>query len=468
MLRIPLLLLGFVLLGVVPTAAQTVGPILDPASGHRYYFDPGSYTWSDAQSWAVSRGGHLASLGGSAENAWVRSQLPAGSDWYWIGAQDDANTTDDVFVWLSGEPWFYRNFAPGEPDDQTAFGGQGDYLAMNRTTGEWNDVQGFIPFAGGVAEVVPSLQTSPAVHDFGNVAVSAPPAPAMLTITNAGSSTTISSLTAVSGCGEFTVTPGQALPVVLGNNEQLTVNVTYDPVNRVADVCSYTIDGPGGVLGFFELRGDGIAPVLDVVQSQLVFADQVWSSPTHETLNVTVGNTGDAPFALANLGRVLMTGTEFSLGTPSGTFPVGPGEMVTIPVTFDPTSVGAKSDVLTISLNNDAPGDPNRTVSLSGNGTDVTGVEPLISHGIRSLGPSPTSGVLRAAIAFDRAGALEVDVRDVAGRVVARARSLESGAGARTFEFRDGSDWSPASGVYFVRVRFDGGLLGVRKVVVAR
>ncbi|MBE7452161.1 MAG: hypothetical protein HS111_25755 [Kofleriaceae bacterium] len=52
--------------------------------------------------------------------------------------------------------------------------------------------------------------------------------------------------------------------------------------------------------------------------------------------------------------------------------PISNGQTATIPITFDPTSVGAKTDTVTLSLNNDAPSEPNVAVALSGTGTQST------------------------------------------------------------------------------------------------
>ncbi len=314
-----------------------------------------------------------------------------------------------------------------------------------------------------------TLQFAPPSRDFGNVSVAAGAVLSTITITNIGSSTRIDGFTPTGGCGEFSVTPGVTLPVLLGNNQSMDVTVGYDPTNRTADVCTVTILDDNGVADSFQLIGDGVAPVVAVTPSQLFFADQVWSSGVHETLNLTITNLGELPFAASNLGRVLTTGTHFSLDEPIGTFPVGNGESVMLPVTFDPTSIGAKTDLVTVSLDNDSPAEPNPTVQLWGTGTDVTDAPALsVTHGIRAVGPSPSRGLVWAQIAFARAGTLDVEVFDTSGRLAARAQSVEGSAGARTVEFRAGSDWSPRSGIYFIRARLDAEVLGARRIALVR
>jgi hypothetical protein len=315
-----------------------------------------------------------------------------------------------------------------------------------------------------------TLQIQPTSLDFGNVSVAAGPVFDTITITNLGGSTQINGFTPVFGCAEFTVEIGGAmLPLVLGNNESVEVTVGYDPANRQADMCPITVMDDNSVTDTFQLLGDGIAPVLDVTPSLLSFADQVWNGEVHETQNVMVMNVGELPFDESNLGRVLTTGTHFSVGDPIGTFPVQNGDFVLLPVTFDPTSVGAKSDNLNLSLDNDSAEEPNLTVSLSGNGTEAVGA-PIASldHGIRAVGPSPSRGVVWAQVAFDRPGALDVEMFDTSGRLAARTHSIEGGAGTRTVEFNAGSHGLLRSGIYFLRVRFADQVLGVRRIAIVR
>lgn len=315
--------------------------------------------------------------------------------------------------------------------------------------------------------VAGSLVRSPASLDFGNVAVNGPPASATLTITNIGGATTISGFTKSGGCAEFSVSaPG--LPVILGNNASLVVTVTYDPADRAADACTITIQDDNGVTDAFPVTGDGLAAALMLDTPALAFADQPWASGPGQTLQLAFTNAGELPIDVANLGLALQSGAHFSAGAPVG-LPAGPGEQAFVPVTFDPASPGPKLDVLTLSLDNDAPGAPNPTVSLSGTGLEEnTGVGDGPAGAALAAGPSPSRGTLRVALAVPRPGRLTLEVRDVAGRLAARALRFDAAAGARTLVLRDGAEWSPAPGVYFVRAALDGTPLGSARVLVLR
>jgi cysteine-rich repeat protein len=68
----------------------------------------------------------------------------------WIGATEDSNDTDAVFTWFAPTAWGFTAFAPGEPDDDAAFGGNGECLAMVNASGEWGDTNcDFVGYVDG-------------------------------------------------------------------------------------------------------------------------------------------------------------------------------------------------------------------------------------------------------------------------------------------------------------------------------
>ncbi|MCL4223982.1 MAG: choice-of-anchor D domain-containing protein [Myxococcales bacterium] len=217
-----------------------------------------------------------------------------------------------------------------------------------------------------------TLTAAPATRAFGNVSVSGGAATNTVVITNAGSDTEITSIDvpATLACAEFTAVPAQALPRTLGNGQSLTVNVSFDPTDRGAESCDVAVasDGTGGG---FTLTGTGVAPVLNTLTAELNFDPQRWNGGTPQILNIQIRNDGDESIAAANLSAVLTTGGQFTIGAAVG-LPISNGQTATIPITFDPTSVGPKTDTVTLSLNNDAPSEPNDTVALSGTGTQST------------------------------------------------------------------------------------------------
>lgn len=145
---------GFVTGAIAERPAPTgIGPFVNPANGHAYYVNESAMTWAQAEAWAVSDGGHLVSINNSAEDVWMHSHLGLSSGYYWLGGRDTA--VEGVFAWVSGEPFSYQNFIVGEPDDDVATGGGGDYLALSAANWGWLDTNGTLTglVTGAIAEV---------------------------------------------------------------------------------------------------------------------------------------------------------------------------------------------------------------------------------------------------------------------------------------------------------------------------
>ena len=156
------------------------GPIVNPANDHRYYLlSPSS--WPDAETEAITVGGHLTTINDVDEQSWVFAQFAGYNNAnysLWIALNDAASEGD--FVWSSGEPISYTYWAAGKPDNATGRDPRGeDYVHMFRLSdsrrGRWNDMiedhtlSTHYPFAG-VVEVVPE-PGSLALIGFGAVMV---------------------------------------------------------------------------------------------------------------------------------------------------------------------------------------------------------------------------------------------------------------------------------------------------------
>jgi hypothetical protein len=130
-------------------------------NGHSYAVVefPGE-TWASASAdIAVTLPGyHLATITTQAEQDFVWDFMvdTTGGGWQWWlgGFQDIAIEPDPAegWEWVTGEPWAYTNWAPGEPNNA---GGIEDHLALS-SGGLWNDEGTAISSVRGyVAEVVP-------------------------------------------------------------------------------------------------------------------------------------------------------------------------------------------------------------------------------------------------------------------------------------------------------------------------
>ena len=147
--------------GAPCTAAALPGAdrfAVDPATGHCYAsFDGESTTFAAAQAACAASGGYLATITSAAEQAFVNAaQNPAENPW--IGAGEDGNDTDAVFDWVTDEAFGFSSFAPGQPDDDAAFGGNGECLHLLDASGQWNDTNCNIStfVVGRICEVEPA------------------------------------------------------------------------------------------------------------------------------------------------------------------------------------------------------------------------------------------------------------------------------------------------------------------------
>lgn len=119
---------------LVPTAvAQTV------SCGSSEYTLIQTNGIADARAQAAALGGHLATINGAAENAFLWQTF--GATTVFIGLSDEVS--EGNFVWDSGEPVTYTNWSAGEPNNQ----GNEDYTLMRASDGKWNDAGGAGPRA---------------------------------------------------------------------------------------------------------------------------------------------------------------------------------------------------------------------------------------------------------------------------------------------------------------------------------
>ena len=103
-------------------------------TNHTYQLITATLTWHQAKADAEARGGHLATITSQAELDYVRSLgVLAGFDSYWLGGTDEAQ--EGVWTWVTGEPWNFTNWQPGEPNNQ----GSESYLTAGSSEHRWND-----------------------------------------------------------------------------------------------------------------------------------------------------------------------------------------------------------------------------------------------------------------------------------------------------------------------------------------
>ena len=106
--------------------------------------------WSEARDQAAALGGHLATLASTEENTFVYELVePLEAFWEnesgngpWLGGYQDLESPDysepsGGWTWVTGEPFDYTNWSPGQPDDS---GNTEHCLHLHtRSAATWND-----------------------------------------------------------------------------------------------------------------------------------------------------------------------------------------------------------------------------------------------------------------------------------------------------------------------------------------
>jgi hypothetical protein len=115
---------------------------------------PGGIDWQSALDSSLNRDGYLATITSQSENDFVYSLLDSSALWYqrpgsgllagpWLGAHRYGSSPypDSGWQWDNSEPFGYRHWSPGEPDNA---GGDEHALNFGEATGTrlstWNDL----------------------------------------------------------------------------------------------------------------------------------------------------------------------------------------------------------------------------------------------------------------------------------------------------------------------------------------
>lgn len=99
--------------------------ITNPSNGHLYALTLEYSDWLQAEAWAVEVGGHLVTIDDEPEDSWLISTYGTEleTERLWIGFYQDPDSPDfsepdGGWVWISGKPVNYTNWADFEPNNQ--------------------------------------------------------------------------------------------------------------------------------------------------------------------------------------------------------------------------------------------------------------------------------------------------------------------------------------------------------------
>jgi hypothetical protein len=161
-------------------ALVTMGhwPALLGGNDHFYESVAGAvdFSWNSANALATVAGGYLATVTSAAENATVfqlikdRPELwtrrPSGDSWGpWLGGLQPAGSTEPGggWSWVTGEPFSYTHWAPGEPSNTQPGEDRVHYIGKLSSVGDtWNDKASLdLGVAGFIAEYEQRLDPAP-------------------------------------------------------------------------------------------------------------------------------------------------------------------------------------------------------------------------------------------------------------------------------------------------------------------
>lgn len=115
----------------------------NPLNGHWYVAGRKTKNWHDAKTFAENTAfgnkyrGHLATFTSLEENAWVRYNLQFATTYHWAGGYHASGRPEDRlsgWVWVTGERWFYSNWASQRPNSDAETG-----LEYVSSSGLWRD-----------------------------------------------------------------------------------------------------------------------------------------------------------------------------------------------------------------------------------------------------------------------------------------------------------------------------------------
>ena len=126
------------------------GPTWHVYNGHRYALTGGPDSWAAAQAEAASYGGSLVTIDNTEENDWLVRTF--GAEWLWISLSQAPGAVEpaDGWSWASGDVSLYRNWAPGQPDNQSGADNRA-MVNVEGDLGQWHDTpaEGWPPDSPG-------------------------------------------------------------------------------------------------------------------------------------------------------------------------------------------------------------------------------------------------------------------------------------------------------------------------------
>ena len=112
-----------------PTAVETYNE-------HTYAYYDIPTSWTAANAFCQSKGGHLVTVTDAEENEFVKNLC--GEIRFWLGGTDAEE--EGTWKWVTDEPFAYTDWMDGYPANMTRYSPEGeDYVYINEKDGKWHD-----------------------------------------------------------------------------------------------------------------------------------------------------------------------------------------------------------------------------------------------------------------------------------------------------------------------------------------
>jgi hypothetical protein len=207
--------------------------------------------------------------------------------------------------------------------------------------------------------VMPAVQLSATILDFGTVAVGTTGSTQNLSLTNAAPNDLIN-ISVSSGSSEFAET--NDCPTSLAPGASCTIAVSFSPASGATRTATLTIsDSDSSSPQLVGLTGTGAAGSVSLSPTSLTFPNQKVGT-TSLPQNVTLTNTGGANLEVIS---IIAVGDFAQNNTCPAS--IGPGASCTINVTFSPSATGPRTGDVTLSDT-----DPTNLQTLNVTGTGVS------------------------------------------------------------------------------------------------
>ena len=229
----------------------------------------------------------------------------------------------------------------------------------------------------------------------------------ILQIFNIGSSPLhISSIARVEGSADLEIVSGPPTPITVGPNEEIDYMVRFRPTTEGSVKATFQINSDDPFQPAKQLLASGTGTAQTIITSIAnsgAFGNVCIGS--FKELALTINNPGSCDL---NIASIKSTSAEFKI-VQASTLVVPAGTSITLPIRFEPTSIGGPKNA-NITISSNAPGSDNlKVVSVTGSGDPVD----IRVAGVTEFGDVCASTTAERTLTLCNATTCDLPVTDV-------------------------------------------------------